>query len=230
MADNNLDFIMLGEIYLKRGPEIYNPDKDIDEISDKISDIEFDMSKENPDFSGSTKLENYQALKNFTESLRGKMDYTGTTHFWQVNAINDSQIELNMCESTSEISKTYTSIGKLKKDFIKLSEFLEKATFVGREFKRTSPILTFSGKLDKSYMQIIGITKYIVLYATQDLFLIKRINDYGNAKYALINSRHTLDGKYEFFGPVYEEYKDKNKVYSEILAQATKDNRKNKGK
>ena len=33
------------------------------------------------------------------------------------------------------------------------------------------------------------------------------------------NSIYTLDGNYGFFGPVYEKYRDKNKVYQEILAQ-----------
>lgn len=62
-------------------------------------------------------------------------------------------------------------------------------------------------------------TKYIVLYATQELFLIKRKDRILGEEYALINSRYTLDGNYEFFGPVYGEYRDTNKVYTEILEQ-----------
>lgn len=65
-----------------------------------------------------------------------------------------------------------------------------------------------------------AISDYIVLYATRDLFLIKRINNiFVKEKYDLIDSRYTLYGNYEFFGPVYEEYKDTNKVYKEILEQ-----------
>ena len=65
-----------------------------------------------------------------------------------------------------------------------------------------------------------AISDYTVLYATRDLFLIKRINNiFGKEKYDLINSRYTLDGNYEFFGPIYEEYRDTNKVYREILEQ-----------
>ena len=64
-------------------------------------------------------------------------------------------------------------------------------------------------------------TRYIVLYATQDLFLIRRIDKYTGDKYTLINSLYTLDGNYEFFGQVYREYKDITKVYYEILEQVT---------
>ena len=103
-----------------------------------------------------------------------------------------------------------------------MSEFLKKATFVGRQFNRTKPITSALGKEDKSYMNSnsgISETKYIVIYATQELFLIKRINRILGQKYDLIDSRYALDGNYEFFGPVYEEYSDTNKVYREILEQ-----------
>ena len=65
----------------------------------------------------------------------------------------------------------------------------------------------------------------IVLYCMQDLFLVKSIDIGLGERYKLINSRYTLDGNYEFFGPVYEEYRDKDKVYAEILQQVTQYNK-----
>jgi len=226
MKTNNLDFIMLGEIYLKKGPEIFDAEKHLEEISDEISDIEFDMSKENPDFSGAKKLEQYKSLKNIIKNLEGKTDYSGTDSFWQISSINDSKIEIKECRTMTGDVRTYKNIKVLQRDFIKLSDFLSKATFVGREFKRTTPIKTSTGKIDKSYIPFSNGPRYIVLYATQDLFLIKRIDSYGEEKYSLINSRYTLDGKYEFFGPVHEQYKDKIKVYRDIVTQIEEDNKK----
>ena len=221
MKEQNIDFIINGELYLKRGPEVFNPSSELSELDDKISDIEFDISKENPDFSKLPMLDKYQGLKNMMEYARGRQDYSGTCSFWQLFT-DGNEYTLYECETSLAIIKEYNSQQKLNNDFIKLSEFLKKATFVGRHFNRTKSITTTTGKVDRSYMKInLGVheTEYIVLYATQDLFLIKSIDRILGEKYALINSRYTLDGNYEFFGPVYEEYRDTNKVYKEILEQ-----------
>lgn len=128
------------------------------------------------------------------------------------------------------LNNSYSSFDELNKNFIRLSDFLKIAKFVGREFKRNKPIKDYAGEDDNSFRQIIdNRTKYIVLYATQELFLIKRVDKYRD-KYALINSRYTLDGNYEFFGPVYEEYRDTKKVYSEIFNQVSEQMKKNKGR
>ena len=222
MEDKNIDFIINGELYLKRGPETYSSSNKVRELDDEISDIEFDMSKENPDFSKADKLAGYQKLRNMAKSLEGKTDYSGTTDFWQLSTSDGRNINLQRCETEYNINKTYQSIQVMNKDFIKLSEFLKKAIFVGREFRRTKPVQHSSGYINKSFMESGLIkTRYIVLYATQDLFLIRRIDKYTGDKYTLINSLYTLDGNYEFFGPVYREYKDINKVYYEILEQVT---------
>ena len=127
------------------------------------------------------------------------------------------------CEYIPKEVKTYKNKKSLDKNFIKLSIFLEKATFIGREFVRTKPP---KDSEDYSYMKLEGY-RYIALYCMQDLFLIKYIAPGLGERYKLINSIYTLDGNYEFFGPVHEEYRDKNKVYSEILAQI---NEYNKGR
>lgn len=178
MEEQNIDFIINGELYLKKNSE---------------------------------------------------RSHAGTQSFWQLLTKDDKLIILNRCDKTFQSKRVYSSIKNMKNDFIKLSDFLEKATFVGRKFKRTKALTDLTGDIDQSYMDFnldIYEIKYIVLYATQDLFLIKMISKYEE-EYALINSKYTLDGNYEFFGPVYEEYRNMNKVYKEILEQV---NGCNKGK
>jgi len=151
-----------------------------------------------------------------------KKSVVGTDSFWQLLTTNDKLIILNRCDKTFESKRVYSSIEKINNDFIELSDFLEKATFVGREFKRTKPTKERWGDHDNSYLLYNSNFSFqnIVLYATQDLFLAIRIdNSSGKEEYTLINSIYTLDGNYGFFGPVYEKYRDKNKVYQEILAQ-----------
>ena len=121
--------------------------------------------------------------------------------------------------------RDYNKREELAKDFIKLSDFLNIATFVGRQFIRTSHRLTLNGKVDKSFMpsnESSSKEKYIVLYAMQDLFLIRVVDDpLTSDRYELINSKYTIDGNYKFIGKTYPEYKDKQKVYIEIFEQLT---------
>ena len=230
MEDKYTDYVIIGEIYLKMGPEVFMTSQKIEKISDVISDIEFDISKENPDFSRFNLLEKYKELEEMIKQSEGKIDYSGTSEFWQVTNVENNIISLEECNVGPPVIKKYVNINKLRQNYVKLSHFLEKATFVGREFKRTTHILSNSGRKDMSYMFTRGREKYVVLYATKDLFLIKITLYDGTEKYKLINSRYTLDGNYEFYGPVYEEYRDKNKVYQEIFTQIKKVNKNKRRK
>lgn len=58
--ENNI--IINGDIYLKRGPEIFNPDSSLD---DRINELEFETSKENPAF----------------RDMAGELKYSGTESF-----------------------------------------------------------------------------------------------------------------------------------------------------
>lgn len=215
MVKESVGFVMNGELYLKRGPEVFKSDEWLDYYDDIITDIEFDASKENPDFSKYHQLDRYQDLKDTVISLDGELDYSGTNSFWQLFTNDGIDLKLIKCEYIPKEVKTYKNKKSLDKNFIKLSIFLEKATFIGRQFVRTKPT---KDSEDYSYMKLEGY-RYIALYCMQDLFLIKYIAPGLGERYALMNSMFTLDGNYEFFGPVHEEYRDKNKVYSEILAQ-----------
>lgn len=233
MQNKNINFVINGELYLKRGPEIYDPSVQISKIDDEIKEIEFDMSKENPDFSRASQLESYQNLKDRAQSLKGQLDYSGTNSFWQVFTADGQNYTMRECQKFDITQKDYNSIRELNKYFIKLSDFFKESTFVGREFKRTKPIKLSDGRSDRSYMlDFKTLPQTIVLYATKDIFLARRIEKlklYGEDSYILINSRYTLDGNYEFFGPEYVGYRDKDKVYKEILEQVS-DYNKGKGR
>lgn len=233
MQDKNINFVINGEIYLKRGPEIYDPNDEISKIDDEIKEIEFDMSKENPDFSRASQLEDYQSLKERMKSLEGQLDYRGTSSFWQVFTEDGQNFIVRECQIFDIIQKRYSSIRELHKYFIKLSDFFKESTFVGREFKRTKPIKLSDGRNDRNYMHDLkGSPQIIVLYATKDLFLaiqIEKSHIFGGDRYILINSGYTLDGNYKLFGPEYIGYRDKDKVYREILEQVSGYN-KGKGK
>lgn len=211
-----IDILVNGEIYLKRGTSTLEPIKKLQETIDYEN----------------TEDEDFEIFNSLLDNLKKKhTDYSGTTSFWQLFTNDGSSIMMKACRSL--LKKYYYTKESMEQDFIKLTDFLEYATFVGREFKRTKPVVIDNNiryskyKEDKSYMGNVDSFKYIVLYATQELFLIKRICN-GKEEYGLINSKYTLDGNYVFFGEVYEEYKDKEKVYSEVFKQVTEENKKHK--
>lgn len=152
------------------------------------------------------------------------IDYSNMSHFWQLNVEDGKTLRVRVCDEFSyNVEETYNSIGDFKKDFIGVLEFLDQATFVGKQFKRTAPSYSSTGYKDISFMGDSG--EHIALYCTKDLFLVKSTYFGLQPKYKLVTGHHISDGKYEIFGPEHEEYRDKNKVYFEILAQINECNR-----
>ncbi len=263
-----MEYLVSGEIYLKRGPTLIKKRRsndegardyadsfldviirDVDaqtgykivipeELSDDIIDSFNYVISEIESFDDSTKELMSKFLKmyisdcmNFIllggnpselnkrrESDRDTYNYSGTSDFWKI-FIGDS-ITMHMCDPSYDIERNYENKDDMQKEFISLYDFLKKAAFVGREFRRTKPATLQSGNVSKDFIDDgFSNDKYIVLYATQELFLVKEIEKSGSERYRLINSIFTLDGNYEFFGKVYEEYHDIDKVYSEIIKQ-----------
>ena len=141
------------------------------------------------------------------------------------------------------------SLDDINKRFIKLSDFINDAKFIGREFRRTQPVCRYSkyksvsnvfvrgirrftlvpndcGVItDRSYMESYDNSKNIVLYVKNNTFLVKYISRSDDV-YKIIHSGYVWDGNYEFMGEVYEEYMDRDRVYSEIFEQINSYNKK----
>ena len=167
--------------------------------------------------------------KRIAEEQNVIYDFVGCENFWQSFVINSKIVMDSKVDSFEpKLQKIYESKSDMDEDFIKLSEFLDKATYVGKHFKRTKPIKIDSKYNDNSYMSDKQL-KYIVLYEYNDLFLTKEITPFGEC-YFIIDSRYLLDKNYILYGPTYEEYKDKSKLYTEIFKQSTRLNEQNNRK
>ena len=124
------------------------------------------------------------------------------------------------------ISESFVTYDELNKGYINLYDFINEGKFIGREFRRLCPVITYYGIdgdnsriIDNRYLKIDGYdNKYIVLYENNNTFLIKYM--YGNKKlYGIVDCRYIQDGMYEFIGNVYEEYMDRENVYEDIVKQ-----------
>lgn len=214
-----MDIIYNGEIYLKKGPEIYNPSADIKEIDEKIEELQ-KLFTEDPNLFTLGVIELSKSVKSSLENERGKLDYSGTDTFWRLYT-NDG---INLLMRNAFQERKYNGVEEMKRIYMKLSEFLNESSFIGKEFVRTTPIRK-NGMLDTRYTSPLK-EKNIVLYAKNDLFLaVKRKIEQDKLieRYILINSNYIKDRNYEFYGNIYPEYKDKTKVYKLIRRQLEKE-------
>jgi hypothetical protein len=143
-------------------------------------------------------------------------DYSWTDDFWHLRKTADGY-KMRTIES-SYTNRDYKSFKKLNVDFISLSEFLEKAEYVGRYFKRTKPI----GR-DKSYMQEDRSIFLLYLYDNVAIYRIIEEDIFSGddyEEYKVLSCRYLEDGNYEFYGDYIESFNDKAGVYNAIYEQS----------
>lgn len=165
------------------------------------------------------------------------IDNSGVSDIYQLYGydIGGYQINQYACYGSIILELENMSLDEINKRFIKLSDYLRDAQFVGREFRRIQPVYRYSkfridtirGRIDRtrnyntitdrSFMSDCD-SKHIVLYMKDNIFLVKDISCLGEF-YRIIAGDYTYDGNYEFYGDVYEEYNDRDKVYLEIMEQ-----------
>ena len=238
---NDKNVIINGELFVKNGPHIFNAEESLYDLREDIHNLEYETSLENASLSSLNKLDALSELNDQFSSLDGQLDYSGADSFWQI-VTNGEVYELRQVVQYSfetPMVLTYHSLEELKKDFTSLRDFLSIAKFVGQAFYRTKPVLSGTGKDDTSFIPL-GLPdidcEYILLYATQELFLVEQIPSPSESKMnieprlILINSRYTLDGNYKFYGVVHKKYQDKKLLYQEILKQIRLDKQKGKTK
>ena len=164
----------------------------------------------------------------FSNDVRNRdsycIDSRGADSFFYVVEDTDGY-RLIECNKDIGVNR-YISLNELNYGYIKLSDFLRDAKYIGRGFKRIEPVITYYGTdidicriIDNMYLEIDGYdNKYIVLYEKDNIFLVKYMFGY-NEWYSIIDCRYIQDGNYQFYGKVYEEYKNIDRVYLEIMEQ-----------
>lgn len=136
------------------------------------------------------------------------------------------------CNKYNGINR-YISKDELNRGYIKLDDFIKEGKFIGREFRRIEPVITYYGTgtnkcriIDNRYLDLNQYgykdVKYIVLYEKDNVFLAKFIY-FDKEYYGIVDCRYIQDRMYKFIGNVYDEYRDRERVYLEIVEQINKD-------
>ena len=213
----NGDILINGEIYIKTSSEIYHMSEDEKEY---LQELEFEASKEGATEEDVARLEDYIEM-NYED---GEEIYEDCEEFW-VSMIDEKEIQMIQQPFFSFLAshtKQFSDKKSLDEEFTRLTDFLQKARYVGRYLKRTVPIdsgeTTYTSE-NKSAL---------VLYSTNDLMLLKS-NFFGLGFYQMISPRYIKDGNYVFYGDYVDDYKyrDKKSMYREIYQQIINNMRNN---
>lgn len=132
-----------------------------EKTKDLIYDLDFESSKENPDF---VAMEYLDKFKQF-EGMEGETDYSGCDEFW-ISVVDEKGITM-IEQSLLNTTKKYENKNELDKSFTRLTDFLDQSRYVGRFFRRTKPV----NENDKSHMYKDNST--LVLFATDKSMLVK---------------------------------------------------------
>lgn len=216
------NYIFNGEIFLRKNPCKVDLQEYIDEIEDFKYQIEDELNE-----SHKYELEErlYELIKeyNYLKGMNG-IDYAPMLDFYFLNT-NGVNHQIINSANTREYEE-YKDIKDINKNYISLVDFLENSEFIGRKFYRTKSIISPSISEAISYMEEdndeLEIIEYIALYKTNDLLLIKRIyknKDFYLTNYDIVDKRYIQDNNLEYYGKVYEEYKDKYNLYMDILRE-----------
>lgn len=188
---------------------------------------------------------------NLVPSDNSYIDRSGADDIYQLYGYDMNGFKMNQYSTYGDLvyELDNMSLDDINKRFIKLSDFIKDAKFIGREFRRIRPVCRYSkyksvsngfvrgirrltfvpnncGIIeDRSYMENYENNKNIVLYMKDNMFLVKYISRYGEI-YKIIDCSYVCDGNYEFYGGVYEEYRDRDRVYSEVVNQIDSYNKK----
>jgi hypothetical protein len=145
-------------------------------------------------------------------------DYSWTMKFWALSK-KDKGYSLRAYVNKREVAqRDYESLEELNVDFISLSEFLEKAEYVGRYFKRTKPtsdgIITYMMENKHCFLLYMYDNVAICREIIDNFFTGERVE-----RYIILSSKYLEDGNYSFYGDYIESFNDKFGIYSEIYAQ-----------
>ena len=206
-----MEIIVNGEIYVKNGPHaFYMSDKD----NKEMADLEFNSLSNDASNIEEWYLDKLKSLKD----VEGKPDYSGCEDFW-ISYVNEDGINMVQMDPMAHIThikplvRTYKNINEVKKDFTRLTDFLNDAEYIGKYFKRTA---SRKENGDCGYMS--GELKTLCIYKKGNMMLVKT-DHLGSERFEMLKPYYLDDGNYEFFGGYDSTPVDKKELYQLIFKQ-----------
>lgn len=212
------EILINGEIYIKIKPHYTYPDKEkIEQIEQELYNIEFEEADKGITNKTTIKKQSLMELKN--KILKPKIDNRYMKNF-HIMGINENSITMKTFDLLGEKEEQeYQTLEEINKEYIKLSTFLKKAEYVGKEFVRTKPLIINKIK-DISYITEDPYSQTTVLYKT-DYAMLAEYKSTNSRNLEMLEPIYFEDNNYKFIGNAYQE-KTKKEIYKEILEEIKK--------
>ena len=200
---------------MKKEPD--KPDFSYYGLDDDAFDDELFKERQEEVYKRKAEKEELERVKNSLYSDVYK-DYSWTMKFWALSK-KDKGYSLRAYVNKKVVAqRDYESLEELNVDFISLSDFLQKAEYVGRYFKRTKStsdgIMTYLMENKHCFLLYMYNNVAICREIFDNFFTGERVE-----RYIILSSKYFEDGNYSFYGDYIESFNDKFGIYSEIYAQ-----------
>lgn len=208
-----MGLLINGDIYIKIKPEIIEPNVDkIKKINDDLYDLSFEEAHYGITERTTTIKEELEEMKE--QLLESQYDYKDTEIF-HVLKIAEDNMKLVGFNRLGEKQINKCSIEELKDKYIRITEFLKEAIYIGKEFKRTQSLDFLNNKII-DYMNPERNSSTTILYKTDYAMLALYTSKYSHYL-EMINPNYFIDGNYTFFGKKDNKYNNKKEMYKNIV-------------
>ena len=131
--------------------------------------------------------------------------------FWQITPVDENNVKLQlMCRNIN--LEYYMSLEEAKKSFVKLTNFLKSANYIGRSISSTKRVENnFNVEL---YSDLNMKDKIIALFENDNILLIK-----NGEEYQLLDANSINDGNHKLSSYNFPEYNDIPYILREIYLQ-----------
>lgn len=208
-----MGLLINGDIYIKTKPDIINQEKQIQQKQEQLHEIDFEEAHNGITEETEHMREIIEKELEILDIGKPVYDYTDSFHILKI-AENGMEIYNYDRIGHKRISKC--DIKELKEKYIRLMDFLKEATYIGKEFIRTVPIIKEEGQIDTSYWNQAPYESTTILYKT-DYAMLAHYKDQHTNNLEMINPQYFIDGKYKLIGNKNRIYEDKKETYKEIV-------------
>ena len=210
---------MSNEIYIKKGPTkrrltyeetiealemVSSSERELEVLEDFLKTMGTDLEG----FAG-------EALSDNSKNGVFFEDWDGCNNFWTFKEAENGIMMTEQPLNGKGMKRGFKSKEDLDKEYISLSSFLKKGTYIGKFFRRTKNIY----EDDKKYLPVNH--SVFALYNLEGTILSIRQDD-DRTVFEIISKRYTRDGNYEFYGAQKCNYDNIRIINKEIVKQLKK--------
>lgn len=208
-----MGLLINGDIYIKTKPDIIKIDEEqIEKKKEQLYNLNFEEAQNGiTDKTQQMREEIEQDLKKLEEEI---LNYEHTENF-HILKITENGMKLVCYNKIGRKKSNLCDIKELKEKYVRLLDFLKEAKYIGKEFKRTEPLI-MGGTTDISYIKQEPHETTTVLYKTDYAMLVEYESKHSHY-IEMLKPEYFIDNNYTLIGKTKRTFEDKKETYIEVI-------------